>query len=307
MAAQKTLLTGWFTFLHGEVTAGDELALRRVQEVLDRSGIPYETAWSPGFRPDALSLEEADPDRYDRLVFVCGPLHGPQVARLHQRYAHCLRIAVGVSVVDPGDPAVRGFHRVLPRDAPGVRPAADLAAAAPEAPPTPVAGVILTHGQGEYGRRRRHEEVTGRVSGWLAGRDCARVELDTRLARDDWRLCRTPAQFHAVLARLDVVVTDRLHGLVLALRAGVPALAVDPVEGGAKVTAQARVHRWPALIPAERLTDGELDRWWRWCLVSGRAAARRRRYAFRHPAGPGDLGNALVAALRAEPGRVRVP
>ncbi|MDG9701275.1 polysaccharide pyruvyl transferase family protein [Streptomyces sp. DH37] len=303
MAARKTprtLLTGWFTFLHGEVTAGDVLALERVREVLGRSGIPHDTAWSPGFRPDALRLEDADPARYTHVVFVCGPLHGPQVARLHERYADCVRVAVGVSVIDPGDPAVRGFHHVLPRDADGVRPTADLAAAAPGRPVTPVAGVVLTHGQGEYGGRRRHEEVAERVTGWLARTDCARVELDTRLAPGDWRLCRTPAQLQSVLARLDVVVTDRLHGLVLALRAGVPALAVDPVEGGAKVTAQARVHRWPALVPAERLTEGELDRWWRWCLLAGRAAARRRQRAFRSGSG-GAPAEDLVEILRPAP------
>jgi len=303
MTARKTLLTGWFTFLHGEVTAGDVLALRRVREVLDRSGIPYDVAWSPGFRPDALHLEDADPDRYSHVVFVCGPLHGPQIARLHERYAHCVRVAVGVSVIDPDDPVVRGFHHVLPRDAPGVRPTPDLAATAPEPPATPVAGVLLTRGQGEYGSRRRHEEVAERVTGWLTGLDCAPVELDTRLARDDWRLCRTAAQLQSLLARLDVVVTDRLHGLVLALRAGVPVLAIDPVEGGAKVTAQARVHRWPALVPAERLTEAELDRWWRWCLASGRAAAQRRRSAFRH-APERNLSGVLVEILRTQPAAV---
>jgi hypothetical protein len=63
--------------------------------------------------------------------------------------------------------------------------------------------------------------------------------------------------------------------MVLALRAGTPALAVDPVAGGAKVSAQARACGWPALVPAERLEVSELDRWWRWCLISGRVAARQ--------------------------------
>lgn len=301
VGASRALLTGWFTFLHGEVTAGDVLALERVREVLDRSGIPHDTAWSPGFRPDGPHLGDADPARYTHVVFVCGPLHGPQVAQLHERYPDCVRVAVGVSVIDPGDPAVRGFHHVLPRDAEEARPTADLAAAAPEAPAAPVAGVILTRGQGEYGGRRRHEEVAERVTGWLARSDCARVELDTRLADGDWRLCGTPAQLQSVLARLDVVVTDRLHGLVLALRAGVPALAVDPVAGGAKVTAQARVHRWPALVPAERCAREELDRWWRWCLTEGRAAARLRRHAFRR-APDRDQGGALARLLRPETG-----
>jgi hypothetical protein len=86
---------------------------------------------------------------------------------------------------------------------------------------------------------------------------------------------------------LDVVVTDRLHGMVLALRAGVPALAVDPVEGGAKVTAQAHACGWPAVVGAERLDVRRLEHWWTWCLTSGRSAAREVREEFRGVSGAG--------------------
>jgi hypothetical protein len=288
MTTRKTLLTGWFSFLHGETTAGDELALRTVEQFLDVHGAAYDTAWSPGFRPDALHLDDAEPADYTHLVFVCGPLHGPQIEALHERYADCYRIAVGTSVIDPGSAAVRGFHRVLPRDGAEPRPGIlDLAALAPPTEPVPVVGVVLTSGQGEYGPLRRHEEVAGRVTGWLAGRDCARLELDTRLDAGDWRHCATPGQFLSAAARLDLVVTDRLHGLVLGLRAGVPVLAVDPVAGGAKVTAQARACRWPALVPAERAGDGEFDHWWSWCLGPGRALARRRSEEFAGGTQPG--------------------
>jgi hypothetical protein len=72
--------------------------------------------------------------------------------------------------------------------------------------------------------------------------------------------------------------TMRMHGLVLALKHGVPALAVDPVAGGAKVTAQSRALRWPAVLtpgPAGMLDAGALDRWHDWCLSeAGRRAAR---------------------------------
>lgn len=300
----RILLTGWFSFPDGEATAGDVLALRRVEDVLRRAGLEYDVAWSPGFRPDAPHLADVAPERYGRLVFVCGPLHGPQIEELHRRFAHCRRIAVGTSVIDPHGPAVTGFHRVLARDAPGAEPAPDLAAAAPGLPARPVVGVILTHGQHEYGAARRHDAVARRLTGWLHGKDCARLELETRLDTRDWRLCATPAQLEAVLRRLDLVVTDRLHGMVLALRAGTPALAVDPVEGGAKVTAQARACGWPALVPAERLAEdgaAELDRWWKWCLTCGREAARRGGEGF--PAGAGrDGAEELVAALRAAGG-----
>ncbi|MFE1033320.1 polysaccharide pyruvyl transferase family protein [Streptomyces sp. NPDC058807] len=297
----RILVTGWFSFLHGEATAGDVLALRRVEEVLGGAGLPYDVVWSPGFRAAGLHFADVDPAAYSRLVFVCGPAHGPQVEELHRRFAHCLRIAVGVSVVDPGSPAVTGFHRVLTRDAAGTSPTLDLAARAPALPARPVVGVVLTHGQHEYGGQRRHEEVAAGLTGWLAGKDCARLELETRLDAHDWRLCGTPAQLEAVLARLDLVVTDRLHGLVLALRAGTPALAVDPVQGGAKVTAQARACGWPALVAAEGLTDGVLEHWWDWCLTAGREEAGRIGAGFRAADAAGDAADGLVTALEAAP------
>ncbi|MEJ1197283.1 MULTISPECIES: polysaccharide pyruvyl transferase family protein [unclassified Streptomyces] len=295
----KTLVTGWFSFLHGEATAGDVLALRRVEEVLRDAGLAYDVVWSPGFRADGAHFADVDPAAYSRLVFVCGPAHGPQVEEVHRRFAHCVRIAVGVSVVDPASPAVTGFHEVLARDAAGAAPTLDLAARAPALPARPVVGVVLTHGQHEYGGQRRHEEVAAGLTRWLAGKDCARLELETRLDAHDWRLCGTPAQLEAVLARLDLVVTDRLHGLVLALRAGTPALAVDPVAGGAKVTAQARACGWPALVAADRLAEDVLEHWWHWCLTGGRDEARRIGAGFRAADAAADAADGLVAALEA--------
>ncbi|MFH9125628.1 hypothetical protein [Streptomyces globisporus] len=70
----------------------------------------------------------------------------------------------------------------------------------------------------------------------------------------------------SLIRRLDLVVTDRLHGLAPALRASVPALAVDPVLGGAKVTAQSGILRWPVVVSGENLSTVVLDHWWNWCL-----------------------------------------
>ncbi|MFF7971071.1 polysaccharide pyruvyl transferase family protein [Streptomyces sp. NPDC007905] len=292
----RILLTGWFGFLDGEVTAGDVLALNRVQEALRRAGLDHDVAWSPGFRPEGPSLAQVRPGDYSHLVFVCGPLHGPQIEELHRRFAHCVRIAVGTSVIDAGSPAVAGFHRVLARDAPDTEPTPDLAAGAPALPACPVAGVILTHGQQEYGARRRHARVAEEVTRWLSGLDCARLEIETRLDVRDWRLSATAAQLESVLSRLDLVVTDRLHGMVLALRAGVPAVAVDPVEGGAKVTAQARACGWPALVPVERLDESVLDQWWEWCATTGRGLAREIGAGFRQRA-VADRADELLRAL----------
>lgn len=305
---RRVLVTGWPSFLHGEATAGDVLAMEAVAGEL-RSRAAVDLAWSPRFRPGELSLEDAEPSRYDALVFACGPLYGEQVTDLHRRFARCRRVAVGVSVIDPDDPAVTGFDVVLPRDGTGgsYGPRGDLSAGTRSAA-VPVVGVVLAPGQAEYGERRCHERVRDRLTGWLAAHDCAPVPLDTRLDREDWRMCTTPAQYESIVRRLDLVVTTRLHGLVLALKNGVPVLAADPVAGGAKVSAQAHVWDWPVLTcsadpePGRRepppvggtretdarrdtgmretggpLQEARLRELWDWCLsAEARDAARRR-------------------------------
>ncbi len=287
------------------------LALAAVEQALDQVGIGYEVAWSPVFRPGALRLEDAAPDRYTHLVFVCGPVHGAPVADLHTRFATLRRIAVGVSVIDRTDPACRGFDLVLARDGDQGPPRYDLSAAVPPhppprttastpAPPVPVTGVVLASGQGEYGLRRRHEQVTGNLTGWLGGKTCAPVPLETRLDSRDWRLCSSANAFETLLSRMDVVVTTRLHGLALALRAGLPALAVDPVEGGGKVTAQASAWQWPAILSAVQAGDpGRLDELWAWCLSpdARQAATTAARTA---PADAEALLAALVTDLRSD-------
>jgi hypothetical protein len=100
----------------------------------------------------------------------------------------------------------------------------------------------------------------------------------------------------SILSRLDLVITMRMHGLVLALKQGVPALAVDPVAGGAKVTAQAGSWGWPAVVTpgsGGAIDPGEMDRWRDWCLsAQGRQAAQR--VAKSPPSSPlGDLIHAL--------------
>ena len=281
--ATRVLLVGWFSFLHGEATAGDILAWQAVRDELEHAEITHDTAWSPVFRPGGLLLDAARPEEYSHLVFVCGPLHGSLIEQLHARFRGCRRIAVGVSVLDPADPAVTGFDVILARDAPGAEPRLDLAAgpaltasAATDGAAVPVVGVALAAGQGEYGQARRHEHVIEAITAWL--RDCqvAVVPLETRLDTTDWRLAARPEQLLSVIRRLDAVVTTRLHGLVLGLAGQVPVVAVDPVAGGGKVGAQARAWGWPALLGAEQARAATLADSLRWCLsATGRDRARQ--------------------------------
>ncbi|MGW4487339.1 polysaccharide pyruvyl transferase family protein [Amycolatopsis sp. NPDC004368] len=286
----RVLLTGWASFLHGEATAGDVLGLRAAGAALSAAGIDHDVAWSPAFRPGTLHLGQAPPGDYTHVVFACGPVHGPQLRELHERYAACRRIAVGVSVPDPADAAVTGFHRILPRDdaataAPDLSLSADTSA-------VPVLGVVLAPRQPEYGAAGRHDEVHEALTAWLAGLDCARVPLDSRLAHEDWQRNATPDQFVAALSRVDAVVTTRLHGLVLARKAGVPVVAVDPVADGGKVTAQGRALGWPVAAAADAGDRTLLDDRLAWCLSS----AGRARAAARAPAPESALAD-LVGEL----------
>lgn len=292
-------MVGWSSVLHGEATAGDVLAMDAVADALGAAGVPHDVAWSAVMcPPGGLRLDDADPGRYTDLVFVCGPATGRSIAELHERFAHCRRIAVGVSVLDPGDPVTAGFHRVIARDRPGAGAHRDLAAR-PVPQAVPVLGVYLTSGQQEYGARRRHETTRSGLEAWLGGLDAARLPLETRLDPRDWRLPATAAQVGSVIARLDVVVTMRMHGLVLALRAGVPVLAVDPVAGGGKVTAQARAWDWPAVVGPEELGADLLEEQLRWCLSEdGRKAAQAR--SVKDPSGAEQLHD-LVRELGGTP------
>ena len=90
---------------------------------------------------------------------------------------------------------------------------------------------------------------------------------------------------------MDAVVTTRLHGLVLALRAGVPAAAVDPIAGGAKVAAQARAVGWPHVVTSDEVDDKTLRRVLDACLepAAGKLAldcAERRGSGSSRSCGP---------------------
>jgi hypothetical protein len=217
-----------------------------------------------GFRGDGdVCAGQVDPARYSHVLFVCGPVASPKIARLLKPFDHCRRIAVGVSTT-AGDG--RCFDDVLPRDG-GTATRPDLSLGAPPPAAAAVVGVALGHPQPEYGDRGRHDLADGLVRDLMRQTPAAPLELDTRLDAREALACRTAARFTSLLARVDAVVTTRLHGLVLALRAGVPAVALDPIAGGAKVAAQAAVLGWPAARTVEEADVAGLAELLDWCLT----------------------------------------
>ena len=121
----------------------------------------------------------------------------------------------------------------------------------------PVIGVVRVHSQSEYGERGRHAQVDRLIAEHLASQPVVTLPIDTRLDANLGGL-RNASEVAALIGKTDAVVTTRLHGLVFALRAGVPAAAIDPVAGGAKVAAQARAVGWPHVVTADALNGDAL-------------------------------------------------
>lgn len=285
---QRALVAGWFSFPDTKATFGDSRAMEVVCRWLGEAGIPFDVAGDERNHVPGIAWDALHPDTYTIFVFVCGPWWGnPGIL---DRFRHCLTIGIDLTVHGAG---TLGFDVLIPRDGLGeANP--DLVLAA-ETHRVPVAGVALVHPQPPYGDRQRHGHVQAVVDEVLAGGGIAPLFLDTLLLHNPGRLT-TADQFAALVRRTDVMVTTRLHGLVFALLGGVPAVAIDPIAGGAKVTAQARALDWPLLLAGENLSAAELADHVHRC-AAGDLAADVERCRTRAIARLGPIRERFLAAI----------
>ena len=207
---------------------------------LDGAGMPFDVAIVPAFG-SGVDWRAVDPSRYSHVLFVCGPFY-PLISSGAVR-------TVEARGREPLDDGARGCLEpadlLYERDSEDVaRP--DLAFGAPRAE-VPVVGV-RTAAVRDADRSERGEAANDLLRSLLVSRHVAVALLDTRLeGRVDGVSVSAPA-IESLIRRLDLVVFVRLHGLVLALRNGVPALALDPVDGGGKILRQAIALGWPAAL-----------------------------------------------------------
>ena len=110
------------------------------------------------------------------------------------------------------------------------------------------------------------DRANSAISGLLTSKEMAVVAIDTRLDCNAVGL-RSPSEVAALLARMDVVVTTRLHGMVLALKNGVPVVAIDPQTGGGKILHQAKAVGWPYVLREDHLNDDALLLAFEYCLT----------------------------------------
>lgn len=251
LGATRALIAGWFSFPGCNATAGDVMACNVLSAWLGDAGFPHDVARCGPSKPN-LDWREVDPRRYTDLFFVCGPFRDRPMSReLLERFGHCRKIGINLSMIERiAD--FNPFDVLYERDSDrATRP--DLVFAA-EPMDVPVVGLILVHRQKEYGNRGQHGTAHRLIRQALGARGVSCVSVDTGLEENATGL-HTLEQINAVIARTDLVVTTRMHGLVMALRNGVPAVAIDAISGGAKVLAQAQSIGWPIVTTVDDLTE----------------------------------------------------
>jgi len=265
----KVLIAGWFSFEDMGATAGDVICRDLVVDWLTSAGIACESAVTPPFT-GGIDWNDVDAETYSHVVFVCGPFgNGWPVSDFLEKFRVCELIGLNLTMLDRLD-NWNPFDLLLERDSDcSVRPDMTFLA---EPNRVPVVGVILADRQKEYGQRAKHDVANAAIDRLLSSREAAVVNIDTRLDPNRTGL-RTAAEIESLISRMDLVVTTRLHGTVLALKSGVPALAIDPIAGGHKVRRQVSCLEWPVCLEAERLTDSELVEAFEFCLTN---AARQQ-------------------------------
>jgi hypothetical protein len=267
---RRALVAGWFSFECMGASAGDLMARDVAGEWLRAAGIAYDVALAAPFA-GGVDWRLTNPDDYSHLIFVCGPIgNGPPVDELLRRFSAAVRVGLNLTMLqrlEDWNP----FDLLWERDS-SVDSRPDMAILA-EVRSVPVVGLIRIDHQPEYSARDRHHEVDAAFGHLLAQREAAVVPIDTRLDTNTTNL-RTPAEIATLIGRTDVVLTTRLHGAVLAIKAGVPPVVIDSVSGGAKVSRQAARLGWPAVLSVDQLTHEALEHAFDWCLSQeGRSAA----------------------------------
>ena len=259
----RALVAGWFSFEKMGATAGDLLVRDLVCKWLDSSGCSYDVALAKPFQ-GGVDWEAVDPLDYSDVVFVCGPFgNGWPVTEFLSRFAGRRLLGVNLTMMEALE-TWNPFELLLERDSSaGSRP--DLAFLSEE-PRVPLVGIVLSHPQKEYRDRGLHEAANDALHRLAAAHEMCLVPIDTRLDINAGGL-RTPAEVESLIARMDLVLTTRLHGLVLALKNCVPVVAIDPIAGGAKIRRQADTIGWPMAFTAGEVTDVELETALEYCLT----------------------------------------
>ena len=259
IAIEPTAVLWWGSWPRG-ATIGDLLAVRNLSAALTAAGHPHSVVSHPRFA-DAGHVVVDDPARLqagiETIVFTCGPLVGTgRLKFLLGRYPRARKFAVGVSVLPHETALNRRFSGFVARD--GMTPSYfDLSIAAVEPPAPPPAGRPIRAGlcfrgpQKEYrGRSCQADRAEALLTAAARRFDLETVPVSTAIGGT-----RAAADVEESFRSIDVMLTTRLHGSILALAAGKPVIAIDQIAGGAKLLPVISRIGWPHVMTVDQADE----------------------------------------------------
>lgn len=301
------ILVAWYGSFVGHGTIGDLLSLEAVVARLVAEGwrVSHASASDRAIPGAArVAWDEVDPRRFAAAVFTCGPIirGHPQTTDLFTRFRGLPLLGVGVSLFEPGHEShANPFTAVLARQG-GSERFEDVALVAPwPSPPLereaqrpgPVVGLALRGQQAEYGPASCLWERTERLA--RAAAEHVTRAAGGRVTTLENHLTRAgadPREIERRYADCDLVITSRFHGAMLALRHGVPFVAIDQIRGGGKVEPLLAGGGWPHVLRADTADDDDVAR-----AADAALAARSRPLLWAARAAAVLRANRTLAAL----------
>lgn len=285
----KVLVAGWFSFKDGHATAGDLLALDVTKKWLNQTSYSnFDVAFDPPFK-GGINWRNVESNNYSHVIFVCGPFgKGLLEAQFLHKFRQCRLIGLNLSMTDSIH-TWKPFDLLLERNSEeNIR--ADMAFASTE-PKVPVVGVCLV----ESYEGALVEQINEFIYNFVDSKHFSTVYIDTRLDKNSTHL-KSKAEIESLIARVDLLITTRLHGTVLALKNGVPVIPIDPEPGGAKIVYQVKKLGWPVIYTAESLSQKEFNDSFRYCLTE--KAKRKAQKCFSTALDAlSDTKNEFISAL----------
>jgi hypothetical protein len=257
---KKILITNYFSV--GGSTYGDAQAVEIVTQWLSKNNIEYDILVSNKTKVKGKTLDQLNILEYDIIMFVCGPCPSEEwfYKALGNQYKKIqkdiTKIGVDISIRDS-----HPFDYVIPRDFFEIKNP-DLAFCANNKL-LPVVGIFKVHPQNEYGKLQRHDHGHRCIDKYINDSGHACIHLNTYNWADSFtdysHSTSNASQLESLISKCDYIISTRMHGLVYSLKCNTPVLAIDCIDVGAKVTAQAEAVGWPAIVNGDRITVEDIE------------------------------------------------
>ena len=230
---------------------------------LKKSDVSFDVAYAPPF-DGGVDWRETTPAQYSYIFFVCGPFgNGWPVTDFLDHFSGIKLIGLNLTLLQSLE-EWNPFALCYERDSNSLhRPDITFASTSKK---IPVVGIILAHKQKEYGVRSKHPIVDKVITDFIGSKQVVRVNIDTCIENNEGGL-KTAEQVESLIAKMDMVITTRLHGVALSIKNGVPVIAIDAVEGGAKVSLQAKSIHWPLLF-STAVSNEDIEKAFAYCLTN---------------------------------------